>query len=242
MFTSKNKSTRFKYTMAVVLLMVMFISGGLFWRRTIIIAGYFKYKGDGAYKHHIYDDAEVYYKRSLERVPMQPAVRYNLGDAYYQQERYAECIESYLHDLKVDDDSLKALTCTNLGNAYYRQHKLSQSIEAYTNALLIAKDNVKARRNLLFVLSIQNNEKTKIASRTTKRQSIADKKNKTANNNYNTPGDKSNDMSNPKDRQSTEKQINDIFKIVDQKEDDARGRISRLKQAPVKIKGTEADY
>ena len=46
----------------------------------------------------------------------------------------------------------------------------------------------------------------------------------------------------PIDDATTDKAVDDIFKTLNQDEDDARVKIGKLKRAPTAIKSTEPDY
>jgi Ca-activated chloride channel family protein len=243
MFIERVKRRNSKYTITLVsLLLACFICTVVIFRTKIIVQQ-LKYNGDAAYGQGIFGDAEMYYRKALHKVTGQYVVQYNLGNTYYKQQRYAEAVESYLQALKTDNDSLKALTWNNLGNVFYKQNKLLLSAMAYKNALLIIKDNLKARRNFLFVLNKLDDKRVKIIPVTNNNRHGPDKKDEHAQHNEkDSHGGKSNNKNSAGEQKISDKAVNDIFKLLNQNEDDAKAKIGKLKHAPVTIKSTEPDY
>lgn len=243
MFIRKTKKTNSAYVIAIVLSLMAFFIFSIA-QRTRITEYRLKYNGDVAYEHGSFGDAEVYYRKALKKIPGQYIVQYNLGNTYYKQERYAEAVTSYRQTLKTDNDSLKLLAWNNLGNAYYKQNELFLSADAYKNALLIGKDNVKVRRNFLFVLNKLESRmvKTNPKMRNTNQEDMAKKNGQEEKTEKDIQGKKANHNNTAANNQISDKNINDIFKIINQNEDKARSKISRSKQKPVKIMSAEPDY
>jgi Ca-activated chloride channel family protein len=244
MFPKNIKMTNSSFKVFIAsLLMICFILMIIMLHSKIILHQ-LKYKGDVAYEQGVFGDAEVFYRKAIKKVPGQYPIQYNLGNAYYKQERYTEAIGTYLQALKTDNDSLKGSIWNNLGNAYYKQNKLLLSIKAYKNALLLVKDNLKVRQNFLFVMNKLEYAQIKIIPVVKyTSQNKADKKNgQSENENKDSHQEKSNSKNSSEEQKISEKNVNDLFKVISQNEDAARTKISNLKHAPIKMTPTEPDY
>lgn len=82
---------------------------------------------------------------------------FNLGNAVYQQERYAEAVDHYTSAAQLAPDNTKRSDAYyNLGNALFQSAQEEQSIEAlqesidsYKEAIQLNPDNQEAKYNLL---------------------------------------------------------------------------------------------
>jgi tetratricopeptide (TPR) repeat protein len=105
-------------------------------------------KGDSAYEEQNYSDAEVNYRRALEKESSTKG-SYNLGNATYRQDRFEEAIKHYAQAAEnAKDDPTKAKAYHNLGNAYFNNKKYQESIEAYKNALRLNPNDQGTKQNL----------------------------------------------------------------------------------------------
>lgn len=105
-------------------------------------------KGDTHYDGQNFSEAEVYYKKSLEK-DSDLKSNYNLGNAVYQQERFEEAIEHYesaTSKAKTKEEESSAFY--NLGNAYFQNQKLQEAVNAYKQSIRINPNNEDARHNL----------------------------------------------------------------------------------------------
>ncbi|MGQ9799331.1 MAG: tetratricopeptide repeat protein, partial [Ignavibacterium sp.] len=96
-----------------------------------------KLNNDGVdlYEQKKYADAEVNFRKVLEKNADDFISNFNLGDSYYKQQKYDEAIKSYQDALgKTNDDLSKAKVYHNIGNSLLKANKIEESIEAYKNA------------------------------------------------------------------------------------------------------------
>lgn len=111
--------------------------------------------GVDLYKEGKFADAEVNFKKGLEKKPDLFQGHFNLGDAYYKQGRYDEAIQSYKNALSFTEDKLnKAKVFHNIGNALLKSQKYQESIEAYKNALKLNPDDMETKYNLSYALNM----------------------------------------------------------------------------------------
>jgi tetratricopeptide (TPR) repeat protein len=105
--------------------------------------------GNNLYKDSLYNDAEMKYRKSLEKDQNYFTASYNLADAIYKQERFEESsllFEGLIDNAKTKDE--KAKLYHNLGNSLFKQQKLKESIQAYKNALKNNPKDEETRHNL----------------------------------------------------------------------------------------------
>ena len=131
--------------------------------------------GNKQYNDSNYVDAEVNYRRAVDKNDQSFEAHYNLGDALFRQEKYPEALEQYAKAeqiLQNDDTSRKeqvasrmADTYHNIGNALYAQQQYDKAVAAYQQSLrLNPKDNdtrynlVKAMQQLQQQQQNQNQE------------------------------------------------------------------------------------
>ena len=105
--------------------------------------------GNDLYEDSLFNDAEMKYRKSLEKDQNYFSASYNLADAIYKQERYEE--SANLFDALTDDakdKNEKAKIYHNLGNSLFKQQKLEESIVAYKDALRNSPTDEDTRYNL----------------------------------------------------------------------------------------------
>jgi len=105
--------------------------------------------GNELYSNSSYNDAEMQYRKSLEKDQNYFNASFNLADAVYRQERYEE--SSALFDALIDNaptENNLAKVYHNLGNSLVKEQKLDEAISAYKSALRINPEDKDTRHNL----------------------------------------------------------------------------------------------
>lgn len=109
-----------------------------------------------------YSEAEVEYKRALEKNINSYEANFNLGGALYKQGRNEDATASYQ---KIIEDGTNAENQTktfyNLGNALVKQRKLDEAIESYKNALRLDPTDVQAKFNLAYAQKLKQEDENK---------------------------------------------------------------------------------
>ena len=106
-------------------------------------------EGNQSYKKDKYSDAEVSYRKALEKNKESNQGVFNLGDALYKQERYGEAAEEYRKAAeKQTDPHEKASALHNLGNSFFKEKKYPESITAYKDALKLNPKDEDTKYNL----------------------------------------------------------------------------------------------
>ena len=116
-------------------------------------------RGNKQYNDSNYTDAEVNYRRGLDKNAQSFEAHYNLGDALFRQEKYAEALEQYAEaekllnaneDLRQEQiDSRLADTYHNIGNAHYVQQQYDKAVAAYQQSLRRNPKDHETRYNLV---------------------------------------------------------------------------------------------
>ncbi len=105
--------------------------------------------GNKLYADSSYNEAEMQYRKSLEKDQDYFNASFNLADAVYKQERYEE--SSALFDALKDNAPTEtdlAKVYHNLGNSLVKEQKLEEAIEAYKSSLRINPKDKDTRHNL----------------------------------------------------------------------------------------------
>ena len=105
--------------------------------------------GNQLYKQNKYTDAEVNYRKALEKDKSVKQGPFNLGDALYKQDRFGEAAEQYADAAsKLKDPDQRAQAYHNLGNALLRAKKIPESIASYQNSLKLDPSDADTKYNL----------------------------------------------------------------------------------------------
>ena len=105
--------------------------------------------GNNLYADSSYNQAEIQYRKSLEKDQNYFSASFNLADAIYKQERYSESsklFDALKDNAKTNKDLTKVLH--NLGNSLFKEQKLDKAIDSYKEALRINPNDNETRHNL----------------------------------------------------------------------------------------------
>jgi len=112
-------------------------------------------KGNELYKQEKFDEAEIQYRKSLEKKPDNVAGQYNLANALYRQGKYDEAgaiLDSLAN--KISSPAQKAQLYHNLGNNLLKNKDFENSVNAYKNALKINPNDEDTRYNLSYAMEM----------------------------------------------------------------------------------------
>jgi Ca-activated chloride channel family protein len=109
--------------------------------------------GNGLYKDGNYTDAEVKYRKALEKERGLATGKFNLGDALYKQGKYDESLREY-EDVASTQESpaVRAGAFYNHGNALMKAEKYQEALQSYIEALKLKPDDQDAKYNLSYAL------------------------------------------------------------------------------------------
>lgn len=107
--------------------------------------------GNKEFKEGKYKEAEINYRKALEKDTNSVKAAYNLGNSLYKQKQYEEAAKAYLMKMTgdVSDENLAKLY-HNLGNTYLQSKKYDESINAYKQSLRLNPKDEDTRYNLAY--------------------------------------------------------------------------------------------
>lgn len=111
--------------------------------------------GNRDYRNQDYTDAEVNYRRALDRNDSSFVAHYNLGNALMRQDKYPDAAAEYAKALqdfpksRQTDSTALAHTYHNLGNALFGSQDYAKAVEAYKQALRLNPADNDTRYNLV---------------------------------------------------------------------------------------------
>ena len=103
--------------------------------------------GNKLYSDSSYNEAEMQYRKALEKNQDYFKASFNLANAIYKQNRIDESsslFESILDN--ADSKNELAMIYHNLGNSLLAEQKIDEAIESYKNSLKINPDRQRQRR------------------------------------------------------------------------------------------------
>ena len=71
----------------------------------------------------------------------------NLGNLYFNEERYDEAIEAYQKVIEIDPKQVAAYN--NLGNVYAKQERYNEAIEVYQKTIELNPEQIAEYNNLI---------------------------------------------------------------------------------------------
>lgn len=108
--------------------------------------------GNRQYRDSSYVDAEVEYRKALERNPKSFEALYNLGNTLFKQEKYDEALEQYKAAAAVagDDKGRLGAVNHNMGNSLCAKQQYAEAVEAYKASLKQNPKDNETRYNLAY--------------------------------------------------------------------------------------------
>lgn len=110
-------------------------------------------KGNKEYEKKNYKEAEIDYRKALEKNKQSAKAQYNLGAAAYKQKNTEEAVK-LLEQVNAKQLSKKdrAKLYHNLGNSYLQSKKYKESIQAYKQSLKLNPNDADTRYNLAYAM------------------------------------------------------------------------------------------
>ena len=110
-------------------------------------------RGNREYNKQNYTEAEVNYRRGLEKNKNGYEAHYNLGDALFKQDKYADAQAEFETAAKMldkkEDKTRYAKTMHNIGNCQFAQQQYDKAVAAYQESLRANPADNDTRYNLV---------------------------------------------------------------------------------------------
>ena len=116
-------------------------------------------QGNDLYSQEKFEESEAKYYEALEEKHDFVEGIFNLGDAYYEQEKYEDAARQFemAGNMKVSEE-LKGQAYHNLGNTLLKSQKLPESIEAYKEALRHNPKDLDTKHNLMHAMRLMQQQ------------------------------------------------------------------------------------
>ena len=106
-------------------------------------------EGNHVYDKNKYTDAEVEYKKALEKNPKSNEAQFDLGNSYYKQQRFDEAMREYGNaSTLMKSPEERAAAYYNAGNSLYQSQKYQEAVDAYKRSLRLNPNDNDTRYNL----------------------------------------------------------------------------------------------
>ncbi len=112
-------------------------------------------RGNRAYTSEKFQDAELQYRKALEKNQNSFKGNFNLGNSIYRQENFEEASNAFQRAIANQTDKNKLSSAFyNYGNSLLQNQKIPESIEAFKNALRLNPSDDDARYNLAYAMNM----------------------------------------------------------------------------------------
>jgi len=119
-------------------------------------------EGNELYNQLKFADAEVKYKKALEKNPEYEIANYNLGNALSLQNRTKEAIPQFELVAKTTKDKyMRASTMHNIGNAHYQDKNYQKAVDSYKHSLRANPKDDETRYNLALAQKMLKDQQNK---------------------------------------------------------------------------------
>ena len=110
--------------------------------------------GNGLYQEKKYGDAEVNYRKALEKEPALVQGHFNLGNSLYKQGKYDESSKEYVNAIqKAEGKETKARAYYNIGNSLAQSQNYQDAVKSYVESLKLMPEDQETKYNLSYALA-----------------------------------------------------------------------------------------
>lgn len=180
-------------------------------------------KGNKEFEKSSFDDAEILYRKAIDKKDDSYSATFNIGDALYKQEKYEDAINQFSdltnQELTKDD---KAKIYHNLGNSLLQNQKIKESIEAYKHALRNNPLDMETKYNLAYAQKLLEQQQN---------QQQNQDKNKDQNDDQQNKNDDQQDKNDNQDQKDQQDQQQDKNQQQQQKPEISKQDAERILQA-----------
>ncbi len=119
--------------------------------------------GNKLYKEGKFTEAEIEYRKGLQKNPKSFEANYNLGNALFKQKKYSDALEQYENSIALQSNDKEKLAAAyhNTGNALLSDKKIEESIDAYKMALKNNPKDNDTRYNLAYAQMLLKQQQSK---------------------------------------------------------------------------------
>ena len=116
-------------------------------------------QGNKLYRTGDFANAEVSYRKAIEKNPRNPQAAYNLGNALMAQKKDSAAIEQFQNAAKLETNPMRKYRAFHNMGVICQGHKMyGEAIEAYKNALRLNPEDNETRYNLVLCKHQKNKQ------------------------------------------------------------------------------------
>ena len=200
-------------------------------------------RGNRQYEDKKYQEAEIQYRKALEKSPGSVAADYNLGNSLYKQKQFDAAAQRYkeLSGKQKDGQTLNS-DYYNLGNALYKSGKYQECIDAYKNALrkmpgdMDAKHNLQLAMKKLDMQKQQKNQENQQNKQDKKQDDKKDDKQQQNQDNKNQQPDEKKDQQQAKQNMNGQISSQDAERILQALENEEKNVLRKVQEQQKQVK------
>ncbi|MFP4025584.1 MAG: tetratricopeptide repeat protein [Thiohalospira sp.] len=190
-------------------------------------------KGNKEFEKGSFDEAEILYRKAIDKKDDSYSATFNIGDALYKQEKYDDAINQFSdltnQELTKED---RAKIYHNLGNSLLKNQKIKESIEAYKHALRNNPSDMETKYNLAYAQKLLEQQQNQDQNQDQNKDQDDDQQNKDKNQQDKNQQDK-NDNQDQKDQQDQKQDKNQQQQNQQQQPEISKQDAERILQALV---------
>ena len=119
-------------------------------------------EGNELYNQLKFEEAEIAYKKALDKNPNYAKASYNLGNTIFQQNKNKEAIFQYDLAEKIAPNKMsKAEVFHNMGNSFMKEKQYDKAVDAYKNSMRNNSKDEETRYNLAMAQKLLKNKQDK---------------------------------------------------------------------------------
>lgn len=181
--------------------------------------------GNRYYKKKQLDQSQQQYEEAVRKAPGNPTANYNLGNAQFRKNNYADAANSYSNSVEHsgDDKAMQEKGLYNKGVALIKQKKLQESIDAWKQALRLDANDEDARENLQKAL-MQLKQQQQQQQQDKKKEEKKDKKDEKKDQQQEQP-----QQPKPQPSRLNKQQVEQYLKTLQQKEKEIQDKMNQSK-------------
>ena len=116
-------------------------------------------QGNKQYRAGDFANAEVSYRKAIEKNPCNPQAAYNLGNSLMAQKKDSAAIEQFQNAAKLETNPMRKYRAFHNMGVICQSHKMyGEAIEAYKNALRLNPEDNETRYNLVLCKHQKNQQ------------------------------------------------------------------------------------
>ncbi len=132
--------------------------------------------GNKAFRAGDYANAEVAYRKAVEKNPRNPQAVFNLGNALFAQKKDSAAVQQYEQAAKLETNpKRRAMSYHNIGVVCQSHKMYSEAIDAYKEALRLTPNDDETRYNLALCKRQQKNQNKQDQNKQQQKQDNKDK-------------------------------------------------------------------